>query len=339
MDGIKYFFCLLIFFSFPSAAAQKKNKETAISSKPNELGYIYVLEYHLISYSSLRFGRPPEKFREDVDYLVNNNFYPVNVSELILGEIDIPFGKTPVALTFDDSSITQFHVIAATTIAHGSKELRISPDCAVGILLEKHKQYGRLWPLKASFYPLICTNKESRNLFGQKEYIEWKLKFIVNNGMEIGSHTMTHLNLKAAKPEEIRRQLALSKYIIESYIPGYEVKTLAVPFGYYPEDLSILMSGSYKEYKYRYIGALHAYGGKNVSPYSTLFDPYRIKRINVGGVRSLQEILRINHHEESMRYISDGDPSCITIPAGLPEKLGNVHSRFLAKYKVITVSQ
>jgi peptidoglycan/xylan/chitin deacetylase (PgdA/CDA1 family) len=306
-------------------------KEANTAVTPNELGYVYVLEYHLISGSDLRFGRSPEKFSEDIDFLVNNNYYPVNVSELVLGEINIPFGKTPVALTFDDSSITQFHVIASSN----TKEIKISPNCAVGILLEKHKQYGNLWPLKASFYPLISTDKETRNLFGQKEYREWKLKFIVDNGMEIGSHTLTHLNLKTAKEEEIRRQLALSKHIIESYVPGYKVKTLAVPFGYYPKDLSILMSGKYKEYEYEYIGVLHAYGGRNVSPYSTLFNPYRIRRIEVGGVRSLQEILKSVHHEESLRYVSDGNPNCITIPANLPQKLGKVHSKFLAKYKVI----
>jgi peptidoglycan/xylan/chitin deacetylase (PgdA/CDA1 family) len=49
-------------------------------------------------------------------------------------------------------------------------------------------------------------------------------------GHEIGSHTVTHANLGAASPEDVRRELAESKAAIEREV-GRPVRWLAYPYG------------------------------------------------------------------------------------------------------------
>ncbi|MEX2604807.1 MAG: polysaccharide deacetylase family protein [Gracilimonas sp.] len=52
----------------------------------------------------------------------------------------------------------------------------------------------------------------------------------VENGHEIGSHTVTHSNLSELSDEQQIKELADSKETIETNIPGYKVQTIAYPF-------------------------------------------------------------------------------------------------------------
>ena len=65
----------------------------------NEAGSVMVLEYH-------RVGGDPgfapdwtmssEEFREQLEYLYTNDYYPINLRDLVENRIDVPAGKTPV---------------------------------------------------------------------------------------------------------------------------------------------------------------------------------------------------------------------------------------------------
>lgn len=57
---------------------------------------------------------------------------------------------------------------------------------------------------------------------------------IVELGMEIGSHTMTHPNLTMIEGEALRRELVESKDQLER-ITGQEVSSFCYPFGYFNE--------------------------------------------------------------------------------------------------------
>ncbi|MCL4368523.1 MAG: polysaccharide deacetylase family protein, partial [Actinobacteria bacterium] len=206
----------------------------------NELGRIMVLMYHVIASPEVRYTRSPEHFREDIELLKANGYYPVNVRDLVDGTMEVPAGKSPVVITFDDSSSSQYRILA-----DGS----IDPHCALGILEDEVKKGG--WARKATFHPLLEVNFADHIVFGQADKKREKLQNLVAWGYEVGSHTVTHLDLRTAERAgnvaEIKKQLYESETTLDTLIGnGYHVQTLAVPFGDYPKDDSFLGSGEYQ---------------------------------------------------------------------------------------------
>ena len=86
------------------------------------------------------------------------------------------------------------------------------------------------WASRATFFPLLDAEASERVVFGQPEKKSEKLRNLVDWGYEVGSHTISHLRLNEIPAEEARRQLALSKVMLEEMIGGgYEVESLAPP--------------------------------------------------------------------------------------------------------------
>lgn len=253
----------------------KYTAEALVSAQPvyppNPQGQVLVLEYHLIGEPEERWQRTPANFRADLERLWTAGYYPVNLRDLAAGDLSmVPAGKRPVVLTFDDSSIEQFRLLP-----DGS----VDPACAVGILLDFYAAHPADWPLRATFFVLQAVDAPERILFGQPELAQQKLRMLVEWGMEVGSHTLSHANLAESEPEEIKRQLALSQAGLEELLPGYEVVSLSVPFGAYPEDERLLVGGLYEDKLYTYQAAVEVSGGLVPSPHAPEFDPYHIPRV------------------------------------------------------------
>jgi peptidoglycan/xylan/chitin deacetylase (PgdA/CDA1 family) len=282
--------------------------------KANELGWILVLEYHLIEEPEARWSRTPENFRQDVERLIAEGYYPINLIDLALGIIDVPAGKTPVVLTFDDSSSGQCRYLADGTV---------DPKSACGILRVAAEQHPGEWQPRATFFVLLDVDVDDRVLFGQPEWAEQKLRDMVAWGMEIGSHTISHMRLDQASPEEIRWQLAVSEETIEEMIPDYEMHSLSVPLGMYPEDDNILKGGDWEGQHYDFMAAVEVAGGPSPSPFSINFDPYHIRRNQIFEDELDIWLSFFDSHPE-LRYISDGDPTVVSIPDPLPEKLQGI---------------
>ncbi|MFQ5575861.1 MAG: putative glycoside hydrolase [Anaerolineae bacterium] len=238
---------------------------------PNLTGAVPVLSYHLIGEPEGRWQRSPANFRADLARLLAQGYFPVNLQDLASGNLTmVPAGKRPVVLTFDDSSIGQFRMLP-----DGS----VDPNSAVGILLAFHQAHPADWPLRATFFVLQAVDAPDRILFGQPEWAVQKLQMLVGWGMEVGSHTLSHANLAAAPSPEVRRQLALSRRDLQRLLPGYAVVSLAVPFGLYPDDESLLRGGEYAGETYRYRGVVAVSGGLAPSPHTQGFNPFRIPRV------------------------------------------------------------
>lgn len=60
------------------------------------------------------------------------------------------------------------------------------------------------------------------------------LRTLADNGFEIGSHGLTHINLRTCQPERISRELRESRRILEE-TTGRTIRFLAYPYGEYPE--------------------------------------------------------------------------------------------------------
>ena len=284
----------------------------AQSLPPNELGRIMVLEYHKIDYPEERWTRTPENFRRDLETLYARGYRLQNLNALLEGKITVPAGTTPVVLTFDDSSPGQFRYLVK------DGQLEIDPKSGVGILeqfIKEKPDFGRA----GTFYVLPGASRPNR-LFDQPEHEGRKLKFLVEQGYEIGNHTLWHANLAKYDEGTVRAQVAEAQVWVQRHVPDYKLRTLALPHGNYPKDLRWVQEGSAKGTTYRTDAVLMVAGGAAPSPFSRSFDPLRIPRIQAVE-KDLGYWLAHFEKNPSDRFVSDGDTTTLTIPPGKRDKL------------------
>lgn len=280
--------------------------------RPNELGRVMILEYHKIDYPEERWTRTPENFRRDLERLYKAGYRLVALNALLDGRIALPAGTTPVVLTFDDSSPGQFRYLSQ------NGALRIDPKSAVAILeafAKERPEFGHV----ATFFVLPGASRPNR-LFDQPEYEGRKLQYLASRGFEIGNHTLWHANLGKYDQQTVRAQIAEAQQWIQRHVPDYRIRTLALPHGVYPKDVQWALQGTAKGTTYRNDAILVVAGGATPSPFASAFDPVRVPRIQAVQ-RDLDYWLTYFERRPDERFVSDGDPTVITVPAGQRGKL------------------
>jgi len=278
----------------------------------NELGRIMILEYHKIDYPEDRWTRTPENFRRDLETLYARGYRLVSLGDLLDGRLAVPAGTTPVVLTFDDSSPGQFRYLEE------NGTLEIDPKSAVGILeafLRERPDFGR----GATFFVLPAANPPNR-LFNQPAHAGKKLQYLVSRGYEIGNHTLWHANLGKYDEATVRAQIAGAQQWIQRHVPDYRPRTLSLPHGVYPKDVSWALRGSANGATYSHDAILMVAGGAAPSPFSRAFDPVRLPRIQAVEAE-LASWLRYFERRPHERFVSDGDPDVITVPAGSQDQV------------------
>jgi polysaccharide deacetylase len=278
----------------------------------NELGRVMILEYHKVDYPEERWTRTPENFRRDLETLYARGYRLQSLNALLDGRITVPVGTTPVVLTFDDSSPGQFRYV------DNNGTLEIDPKCAVGILetfLKEKPDFGRA----ATFFVLPGASKPNR-LFNQPEYESRKLQYLVSRGYEIGNHTLWHANLGKYDEPIVRTQIAEAQQWIQRHVPDYRIRTIALPHGVYPRDVSWALRGQAKGTSYEHDAILMVAGGAAPSPFARGFDPTRLPRIQAVE-RDLGSWLAFFDKNPGERFVSDGDSGTVTVPAARRDKL------------------
>ena len=94
----------------------------------DEGGLVPVLMYHRIVEpipAGDPYDRTPAQLRADLARLDREGYTSISMSDFVAGRIDLPAGRSPVVLTFDDSSRSQFHMLGRG---------QVDPDSAVGIM-------------------------------------------------------------------------------------------------------------------------------------------------------------------------------------------------------------
>ncbi len=279
----------------------------------NELGRIPVIMYHRIVDDGSIYDTTPDDFRAELELLYEYGYRPIRAVDLVDGVIDIPAGTSPVVLTFDDSSPSQF-----SYLDNG----QIDPDTAVGILLEVAAQYPDTDPT-ASFY--VIAEPFGVGRVGGAD----KLRHLHALGFEVGNHTYSHGNLRELGPDGARRDLARGAQAIRDAVPAATVRTLALPFGVMPDDPATAHEGEHDGITYRHDGILLVGAGPSLSPFDTDFDPLAIPRIRSQPIFEEGDdpdygsgywisVLRQDAH---LRYVSDGNPDTISFPQELHEQL------------------
>ncbi len=266
-----------------------------------------ILEYHRIDRPEDRWTRTPDNFRRDLERLWERGYRLIALDDYLDGKIALPRGTTPVILTFDDSSPGQFRYLE-----RGGQPV-IDPDCAVGILeafQREHPDFGHA----ATFYVLPGADPPNR-LFNQPAWSTRKLAYLASRGYEIGNHTLWHANLAKYPEATVRRQIATAQEWIQGYVPGYRPRTIALPMGAYPRNPLWVVAGGSNGSSYHHDAILRVAGGAAPSPYSRAFDPYRLPRIQAIESEIERWLAHFDRHP-AQRYVSDGEPTTITVPRG-----------------------
>ena len=283
---------------------------------PNELGRIPVFEYHLIVDKNGLYERTQDGLRRDLETMYSRGYRPINMSELIDKKIELPAGQSPVVLVFDDASPSQFRYIEK------NGQLEIDPTSAVGILTAFNKQHPD-WKNRAVFCMLPAA-QAGRSFFGDRgiegQKTEWryrKVKFLADQGFELCNHTLYHARLDRAGAK-VQEFIARGDMAIDSAVPGYKVRTFALPLGMWPQNRELAKRGSWRdpkgrEVKYAYDAILEVAGGPSRSPYDPQFNPMSVPRVQVIGDSAVARTLTaIEKHGQ--RYVSDGDPKTVAKP-------------------------
>lgn len=293
--------------------------------KPNEMGEVMVIMYHGITSKNSTYTRTAESFRGDLEELYAMGFRALSLRDFVSGNITTEAGYTPVVFTFDDGNQSNFNIIVGE-----NGELNIDPDSAVGILEEfykKHPDFG----LEATFFLNAGT------AFGQKEYVDYKLKYIVESGMDFGNHSYGHEHFKKLDANEIEISLGKNKNQYKDVVENYEFNMLALPFGERPksdEAREKLKKGSYEGIEYENIAILNVGWRPSYSSYSASFDQHSILRVQSGdGKQQMRDYLDAYYTSPSLRFISDGNPEIITVPERRASKL---NKELVEKYEIIT---
>ncbi len=288
------------------------------SRVPNEMGRIMVLEYHLITDHNGDYARERGQFRKDLELLYDRGYRPVNMSDVLDKNLNLPKGLSPVVFTFDDASPEQFRYI------NNNGKLEIDPTSGIGIWLDFRKTHPE-WNNKAVFC-LLSGAQAGHNFFGdrgiQGQLSNWrfqKVKWLADNGFELCDHTLWHAQLSKYPDAFVQEQIARNLLAIDSAVPGYRVRSMALPQGLWPKNRALASHGSWTDPKtgktvtYNWPVVFEVAGGPMRSPYDPAFNPGMTPRIQVIGNAIENTINSLERTGNA--YISDGNPAVVARPA------------------------
>ncbi len=300
--------------SAPGQATATKVAQKRNGRAPNELGEIPVIMYHQIrADGGGDYDLTPAEFRAELALLFRQRYRPVRAIDLVRGKLDLPAGISPVVLTFDDSTKEQ--------LAYGPGG-KIKPDTAIGIMLDFARKHPGFTPA-GTFY----VNREP--FAGVAEGSEM-LRWLVENGFELGNHTHDHIPFNQKDAAGVQQALVLGKRLIRQAAPNAQVRTMALPLGVEPKPARLAVAGQWGGESYRHEGVLLVGAGPSPSPFSKKFDPAGIPRMRTGPWKGEDDFasgfwLRILQQNPERRYVSDGDPTKITFPRRLSGELAPEH--------------
>lgn len=256
----------------------------------DKLGRIPVLEYHVIGDRDALYSRTREHFRADLAYAYERGYRPINLSQVLDKDFsDVPAGMSPIVVVFDDASPGQFSYIEQ------NGKLSIDPTSGVGIWLDFAKSHPG-WKNRAVFC-MLNGGEAGHNFFGDKEKFQgqknaWrfqKVKWLADNGFELCDHTVWHAMLNKYSDAVVQEQIARNAMGIDSAVPGYKIRTMALPYGIWPRNRQLAWQGSWRDPKsgkvhnYHFDAVLEVAGGPTRSPYDPAFDPHNVTRIQAVG--------------------------------------------------------
>ncbi|TDD22296.1 twin-arginine translocation signal domain-containing protein [Kribbella turkmenica] len=291
----------------PPPARTTASKPAPAPVRGNQLGVVPVLMHHrVVPDATGEYDMTPAFFRAELERLHREKYFPIRTIDLVRRNLSaVPAGRTPVVLTFDDGSPSQFAIDSAA---------RVAPDCAVGIMLDFHAEHPD-FPAVASFYvnrnPFGCTGRDA----------DRALATLHTLGCEIGNHTMDHPNLRTLSDAQVRAQIGDLAGFVGRVVP--RPRTFALPLGVRPRNRSTLVTGGSGSSRYRNEGVLLVGANPCPSPYHRDFDPMAIPRIRCSSRDGGTGQLELDHWLDRLarpgvRYVAASDRAGVGGGSGRP---------------------
>lgn len=197
------------------------------------------------------FAVPAQEFRRQLDLIQGTGYTPVTFKDLdqhAIGLKNLP--SKPLILTFDDAYLDFYDVAWPALIEKGWKATLF----ALGDSSVRFANWSR---------------SDSKN--GPPLMNSSQLRELSDNGIEIGSHSLHHVDLTACSIQQAWKEISTSKSNLEE-MTGKEVISFSFPFGRQNGVLSSLASVA------GYSFACGVYTGP--AHFST--DRFNIRRIAIG---------------------------------------------------------
>ena len=300
--------------------------------KVNELGEIPVIMYHALVDENppTSYQRTRAEFKSDLQYLYDNKYRLISMNDFVNHNIKVEAGYTPVVFTFDDGEPSDFSLV------ENDGKLVVAPDCAVDILEKfalKNTDFGK----SATFF----INGGESQFKGAGTYKE-RLKYLVDNGFDIGNHTYSHSEMSKLSAGKIQEEIGKVDEAIKKAVSGYNVSALTYPFGIRPktdELRQLVQNGEYNGAKYHNDIAFRE-GPSMPKLLPTIHVKYDM--LNAPRLRGNEDekdgndmggYLKKYEKTPERRYISDGDASTIVVPVN--EEV-NINKERVGDKKIVT---
>jgi len=119
-------------------SAFEKAQNIDLKYEPNEVGQVMVIMYHKIGNQEGFCKRSISNFKKDLEMFKKDGYVTVSLEDYVQNTMDVPAGKTPIVLTFDDGHISNFKVEEV------DGEIVIDKESVVGIMEEFKKNNPEL---------------------------------------------------------------------------------------------------------------------------------------------------------------------------------------------------
>jgi polysaccharide deacetylase len=268
----------------------------------NPQGRIPVLEYHVIGGDkNALYTRTADSYRNDLEQAYKLGYRPITISQMLDKDFrDVPPGMSPMVVVFDDASDSQFRYVEK------DGKLVVDPTSAVGIWEDFAKTHPG-WKPRAVFC-LLNGAAAGHNFFGdnpkyggqKKEWRFPKVKYLADQGYELCDHTLWHMKLSQYPDAAVQEQIARNAMGIDSAVPGYKIRTIALPYGLWPKNRPLAWQGSWtdpktgKTHAYNFDAVLEVSGGPARSPYDPQFNPKSVTRIQAVGDDIVKTLARLD---------------------------------------------
>jgi hypothetical protein len=177
--------------------------------------YIVILNYHSIFKNDLNitdeWSIPANMFDKQMKYLLDNN------AEIIpLSDIENIFfkgfssNKFYVCITFDDGLEDNYNNAIPVL-----KKYAINNATFFIVVNSLINNFDTAWWLE--------NNKNSKLMNVEQ------IKYLYNNGYEVGSHALSHKNFKNVHDNELEEELIMSKKVLDAKC-NLNCKSIAIPF-------------------------------------------------------------------------------------------------------------
>lgn len=322
----------------PPKEEKRLTEEDYKNNNVDELGEVPIMMYHGIhnkkssetNYTGGNvdkdgYQRTSEAFANDLEFYYNSGYRMIRLTDYVDGNIDVELGKSPIILTFDDGLENAIKVIGLDSKGN----IIIDPNSAVGILEDFKKKYPD--------YNVTATFFVNGGIFQQEEYNEKILKWLIDNGYDIGNHTYTHVNFSQVDSNKSIEEVGKLYELLDKIIPGKYVNIVALPFGspykLDHENMQYIFNTNYNGKEYITKSTLRVGWKSESSPFYQDFNPKFLKRIRAYDNDGKEFDIEMNFKLlEKNRYISDGNKDTIVVPKAEEHLINQTYEKKIITY-------